>query len=122
MLADLSQILIEEWDAIPQQNVARLVTSMRRSCQAVVVAYGSSTCYPDTDCKINEVYGQCFFFCFAFLILECMANVFFLVLITVGDCNAPTVIWLALPTYLPMFLIPRLPDACHAAPRWKGLE
>ena len=49
MLADLPQILIEEWDAIPQQNVARLVarlvTSMRRRCQAVVAAYGSSTCY-----------------------------------------------------------------------------
>ena len=44
-LADLRQILIEEWDAIPQQNVARLVTSMRRRCQAVVAAYGSSTRY-----------------------------------------------------------------------------
>ena len=44
-LADLSQILIEEWDAIPQQNVAKLVTSMRRRCQAVVAAYGSSTRY-----------------------------------------------------------------------------
>ena len=30
--------------------------------------------------------------------------------------------WLALPTRLPMFLIPQLPDAYHAAPRWKGLE
>ena len=30
--------------------------------------------------------------------------------------------WLALPTRLPMFLIPRLPDAYHAALRWKGLE
>ena len=44
-LADLRHILIEEWDAIPQQNVARLVTSMRRRCQAVVAAYGSSTRY-----------------------------------------------------------------------------
>ena len=43
MFADLPQIIIEEWDAIPQQNVARLVTSMRRRCQAVVAAYGSST-------------------------------------------------------------------------------
>ena len=90
MLADLSQILIEEWDAIPQQNVARLVTSMRRRCQAVVAAYGSptnATEVPDIDCKINEVYGQCLFFCFVFLVLECMANVFFLVLIAVWDCN-----------------------------------
>ena len=30
--------------------------------------------------------------------------------------------WLALPARLPMFLIPQLPDAYHAAPRWKGLE
>ena len=30
--------------------------------------------------------------------------------------------WVALPRRLPMFLIPRLPDAYHAAPRWKGLE
>ena len=30
--------------------------------------------------------------------------------------------WLALPTRLPMFLIPQLPYAYHAAPRCKGLE
>ena len=30
--------------------------------------------------------------------------------------------WLALPTRLPMFLIPGLPDTYHAAPRWKGHE
>ena len=30
--------------------------------------------------------------------------------------------WMALPTRLPMFLIPQLPDAYHAAPCWKGLE
>ena len=30
--------------------------------------------------------------------------------------------WLALIACLPMFLIPQLPDAYHAAPRWKGLE
>ena len=44
-LADLRQILVEEWDAIPQQCVTRLVTSMRRRCQAVVAVYGSSTRY-----------------------------------------------------------------------------
>ena len=38
MLADLRQILVAEWDAIPQQCVTRLVTSMRRRCQAVVAA------------------------------------------------------------------------------------
>jgi len=44
-LADLQRLLVEEWNAIPQQRVTRLVTSMRRRCQAVVVAYGSSTHY-----------------------------------------------------------------------------
>ena len=34
-LADLKQMLVEEWDAIPQQNVAQLVSSMRRRCHAV---------------------------------------------------------------------------------------
>ncbi|KAI4896783.1 hypothetical protein NFI96_006817, partial [Prochilodus magdalenae] len=33
MLADLRQMLVEEWDAIPQQCVTRLVTSMRRRYQ-----------------------------------------------------------------------------------------
>uniref|UniRef100_A0A8C5BSY9 Uncharacterized protein n=1 Tax=Gadus morhua TaxID=8049 RepID=A0A8C5BSY9_GADMO len=37
--ADLRQMLVEEWDAIPHQCVTRLVTSMRRRCQAVVAVY-----------------------------------------------------------------------------------
>ena len=44
-LADLQHILIKEWDAIPQQKVARLVSSMRRRCEAVVAVHGSSTHY-----------------------------------------------------------------------------
>ena len=44
-LADLHRLLVEEWNAIPPQRVTRLVTSMRRSCQAVVAAYGSPTRY-----------------------------------------------------------------------------
>ena len=44
-LADLQQMLVEEWDAIPQQSVTRLVTSMRRRCQAGAAVFGSSTCY-----------------------------------------------------------------------------
>ena len=44
-MADLQRLLVEEWNAIPQQRVTRLVTSMRRWCQAVVAAYGSSTRY-----------------------------------------------------------------------------
>ena len=39
------QMLGEEWDTILQQCVTRLVTSMRRRCQAVVAVYGSSACY-----------------------------------------------------------------------------
>uniref|UniRef100_A0A3Q3H363 Uncharacterized protein n=1 Tax=Labrus bergylta TaxID=56723 RepID=A0A3Q3H363_9LABR len=35
-LADLRQMLVEEWDATPQQCVTRLVTSTRRRCQAVL--------------------------------------------------------------------------------------
>uniref|UniRef100_A0A3Q3WSF0 Tc1-like transposase DDE domain-containing protein n=1 Tax=Mola mola TaxID=94237 RepID=A0A3Q3WSF0_MOLML len=42
-LADLRQLLVEEWYAIPQQCVTKLVTSMRR--QAVLAVDGSSTCY-----------------------------------------------------------------------------
>lgn len=34
-LADLRQMLVEEWDAILHQCVSRLATSMRRGCQAV---------------------------------------------------------------------------------------
>jgi len=41
-LAELKRLLVEEWNAIPQPRVTRLVTSMMRRCQAVVAAYGSS--------------------------------------------------------------------------------
>ena len=44
-LAELRQILVEEWNAIPLQRVTRLVASMRRRCQAVLAAFGSSTRY-----------------------------------------------------------------------------
>ena len=44
-LAQLRQILIQEWNAISQDRVRRLVSSMRRRCQAVVGAYGGSTRY-----------------------------------------------------------------------------
>ena len=53
-LADLQPILVEEWNAIPQQRVTRLVTSMRRRCQAVVAAYGSSTATEAPDGVLNE--------------------------------------------------------------------
>ena len=44
-LADLRRFLVEEWDAIPQVRITRLVSSMRRRCQAVAAAYGGSTHY-----------------------------------------------------------------------------
>ena len=71
-------------------------------------------------------------FCF-FLDLKCMANEFFsffsamLEATIVKTRKTPLTailehFWTALPTRLPMFLIPKLLDAYHAAPRWKGLE
>ena len=61
-MADLQRLLVEEWNAIPQQCVTRLVTSMRRWCQAVVAAYGSSTrswgswgCIKWIKCKIANM-------------------------------------------------------------------
>ena len=44
-LADLKQMLVEEWDAMPQQNVAKLVSSMRRRCHAVASVFGNTTRY-----------------------------------------------------------------------------
>ena len=44
-LADLQQVLVEERDAIPQQCVTRLATSMRRRWQTAVAVNGSYTCY-----------------------------------------------------------------------------
>lgn len=37
-LADLHQMLVEAWDAFPQQCVTKLVTKMRR-CQAVYCSF-----------------------------------------------------------------------------------
>ncbi|CAH1256352.1 BCAN [Branchiostoma lanceolatum] len=55
-LADLGRLLVEEWNAIPQHRIARLVTSMRRRCRAVVTARGWAT-------HINECqpcqHGRC---------------------------------------------------------------
>ena len=77
--------------------------------------------------------------CFFFIVLKCMANVFSCPFYCVGVQSAmleativktsrtalPAILahfLPALPTRLPMFLIPKLLDAYHAAPRWKGLE
>ena len=43
-LADLHELLVEEWDVIPQQRVRTLVNSMRRRCQAVINAFGVCLC------------------------------------------------------------------------------
>ena len=44
-LAGLRQILVDEWNAIPQQRITKLINSMWTRCQAVVQALGSSTRY-----------------------------------------------------------------------------
>ena len=42
---ELRQIVVDEWDAIPQQRVQRLISSMRRRCQAVTAVFGGSSHY-----------------------------------------------------------------------------
>ena len=41
---ELRQALLEEWDQIPQYKIRRLISSMRRRCQAVIEARGHHTC------------------------------------------------------------------------------
>ena len=54
-LAGLRQILIEEWNAIPQQRTRKLMNSMRSRCRAIVQALGSSTCYCALTMSIVEI-------------------------------------------------------------------
>ena len=42
-LADLAQLLKEEWMAIPQRRVSRLVNTMRRRCLQVIEKRGGYT-------------------------------------------------------------------------------
>ena len=42
---ELRQALLEEWDQIPQYKIRRLISSMRRRCQAVIEARGHHTHY-----------------------------------------------------------------------------
>ena len=42
---ELRQALLEEWDQIPQYKIRRLISSMRRRCQAVTEARGHHTRY-----------------------------------------------------------------------------
>ena len=42
---ELRQALLEEWDQIPQYKIRRLISSMRRRCQAVTEARGHHTHY-----------------------------------------------------------------------------
>ena len=44
-LADLAQLLQEEWTAIPQRRVSRLVNTMRRRCLEVIEKRGGYTHY-----------------------------------------------------------------------------
>ena len=41
-LQDLRQIVVDEWNAIPQQRVQRLISNMRRRYEAVVAVFGGS--------------------------------------------------------------------------------
>uniref|UniRef100_A0A3B5ATU2 Tc1-like transposase DDE domain-containing protein n=1 Tax=Stegastes partitus TaxID=144197 RepID=A0A3B5ATU2_9TELE len=40
-LAELRVALVEEWNALPQNNIMRPVRSMRRHCQAVIAENGA---------------------------------------------------------------------------------
>ena len=43
---DLAELaLVEEWNALPKNNIMRLVRSMRHRCQAVIAANGGNTRY-----------------------------------------------------------------------------
>ena len=42
---ELRQALLEEWDQIPKYKIKRLISSMRRRCQAVIEARGHHTRY-----------------------------------------------------------------------------
>ena len=42
---ELRQALLEEWDQISQYKIRRLISSMRRRCQAVIAARGHHTRY-----------------------------------------------------------------------------
>ena len=42
---DLIDALVEEWNAVPQYRIKRLIRSMRQRCQVVVNASGGHTMY-----------------------------------------------------------------------------
>ena len=44
-LADVESFLLQEWDAIPQRKVQRLINSTRNRCQACMTARGDVTRY-----------------------------------------------------------------------------
>ena len=44
-LQDLRHCLMEEWDALPQYRIRRLIRSMRRRCEWVIFAEGGMTRY-----------------------------------------------------------------------------
>ncbi|KAL1282355.1 hypothetical protein QQF64_001158 [Cirrhinus molitorella] len=44
-LAELRVAHVEEWNALPQNSIMRLVRSMRRRCQAVIAANGGNARY-----------------------------------------------------------------------------
>lgn len=42
---ELRTALLEEWQAIPQQNIQNLISSMHRRCEAVIRVRGGNTDY-----------------------------------------------------------------------------
>uniref|UniRef100_A0A3B4ZY06 Tc1-like transposase DDE domain-containing protein n=1 Tax=Stegastes partitus TaxID=144197 RepID=A0A3B4ZY06_9TELE len=44
-LAELCVALVEEWNALPQNNIMRPVRSMRRRCEAVIATNDGNTRY-----------------------------------------------------------------------------
>ena len=44
-IQELRQALVDEWAQIPQHNMRRLISSMRRRYQVVINAWGHHTCY-----------------------------------------------------------------------------
>jgi hypothetical protein len=69
---ELRDVLVHEWNNIPQAFIQRLIGSMRRICEAVVAAISGNTCYltPQTSilhdnfclsmvCSDNDVEKLC---------------------------------------------------------------
>uniref|UniRef100_A0A3P8TXJ3 Tc1-like transposase DDE domain-containing protein n=1 Tax=Amphiprion percula TaxID=161767 RepID=A0A3P8TXJ3_AMPPE len=54
-LAELHVALVEEWNALPQNNIMRLVRSMRHRCQAVIAANVTLWSHRSATIKYKEI-------------------------------------------------------------------